>query len=66
MVEQAGGRRLWPEIRAWGEASTIYASDPDGNVFELIDAPIDEVVKTTIALYPDAKPPSADRADTDR
>src|SRR5262245_2195066 len=34
-IEAAGGRRLWPEIERWGPASTMYASDPDGNVFEL-------------------------------
>jgi catechol 2,3-dioxygenase-like lactoylglutathione lyase family enzyme len=44
-VEQAGGRRLWKELREiTPDAKVVYVTDPDGHVLELISLPIDELV----------------------
>ena len=55
-VEEAGGRGLWPEIEEWGPAHTMYCSDLDGNVFELCDAPIGEIVDILVGMYPESDP----------
>jgi catechol 2,3-dioxygenase-like lactoylglutathione lyase family enzyme len=55
-AETLGGRRLWPAIGRWGAAQTIYVADPDGNVIELIDTSIDDVVEMTHEMFPDTKP----------
>ena len=55
-VEDAGGRGLWPEIEEWGPYHTMYCSDLDGNVFELCDAPIGEIVRVLIDMYPESDP----------
>jgi catechol 2,3-dioxygenase-like lactoylglutathione lyase family enzyme len=56
-VERAGGTRFWPEIRPLDEDhEVIYVSDPDGNVIEVIDASVDEVVDILIERDPAAAP----------
>ena len=54
-VEAAGGRRRWP-IRSRGAFNVVYCDDPDGHVFELIDASMAEVVANVISLQPEAAP----------
>ena len=65
LVEQAGGRRLWPEIRAWARPARLCLrsrrkrlradrrSDRRGG-------------EDDDRVYPDAKPPSAARRETGR
>jgi catechol 2,3-dioxygenase-like lactoylglutathione lyase family enzyme len=55
-VERAGGRRLWPEIGAWGAVQVLYIADPDGNVVELLSAPVEEVAAEALRMFPDAAP----------
>jgi catechol 2,3-dioxygenase-like lactoylglutathione lyase family enzyme len=55
-VEEAGGRRIWPEIAVWGDASVIYVSDPDENVIELTDRSVSRIAELTIAQFPEAAP----------
>jgi catechol 2,3-dioxygenase-like lactoylglutathione lyase family enzyme len=55
-VELLGGRRLWPAIERWGAAQAIYVADPDGNVIELIDTSIDDVVEMTHEMFPATDP----------
>ncbi|MCW3063286.1 MAG: hypothetical protein JWN32_458 [Solirubrobacterales bacterium] len=55
-VEAAGGKRLWPGINPWGTAKVVYVLDPDGNVLELIDASMDEIVELTFETFPEANP----------
>ena len=63
-AEELGGRRLWPDVQLWGDARAIYVADPDGNVIELIDTPMPEVVRMTHQMFPrtepatDPRPPS--------
>jgi catechol 2,3-dioxygenase-like lactoylglutathione lyase family enzyme len=52
-VERRGGRRLWPQAEEWGTAKTMYAADPDGNVFELCDASLDDLVDLLRVIYRD-------------
>ncbi len=58
-VEAAGGRRLWPDINPWGTAKVIYVADPDENIIELIDAPLEKVVELTLEVFPDSNPNTA-------
>jgi catechol 2,3-dioxygenase-like lactoylglutathione lyase family enzyme len=60
-VEALGGRRLWPDINPWGDANVIYVADPDENIVELTDAPLERIVELTIAAIPEADP-DGDRA----
>jgi catechol 2,3-dioxygenase-like lactoylglutathione lyase family enzyme len=55
-VRAAGGKELWPAVTSWGDARNMYVADVDGNVIEVIDAPLEEVVATTIRLFPEADP----------
>jgi catechol 2,3-dioxygenase-like lactoylglutathione lyase family enzyme len=55
-VREAGGTELWPEIVAWGDSKNMYVADPDGNVIEVKDASLEDVVATTLRLYPAADP----------
>lgn len=60
LLEQQGGRRLWPEIvDLTDEVKVIYAADPDGNVFELINLSIDDLAKLMIEIHPEAEPARA-------
>ena len=62
-IERAGGRRLWQHAEQWGSAHTMYVADPDGNVFELCDTSLEELVDILLVLYAeeDARRPLADR-----
>jgi catechol 2,3-dioxygenase-like lactoylglutathione lyase family enzyme len=53
-VEAAGGRRVWPEVTAWGTAEIIYVADPDENVIEVTDATLDELVSLTHEAFPES------------
>jgi catechol 2,3-dioxygenase-like lactoylglutathione lyase family enzyme len=55
-VEAAGGRRLWEAVDRWGRARVIYASDPDGNVLELLDQPPGEIAAALHRWFPDSAP----------
>jgi catechol 2,3-dioxygenase-like lactoylglutathione lyase family enzyme len=55
-VEAAGGRRIWPEIAIWGDASVIYVKDLDENVIELTDRTVDRIAELTIEQFPEAAP----------
>jgi catechol 2,3-dioxygenase-like lactoylglutathione lyase family enzyme len=55
-VEEAGGRRLWPEIAQWGDASVIYVNDLDQNIIELTDRSVARIAELTIAQFPEASP----------
>jgi catechol 2,3-dioxygenase-like lactoylglutathione lyase family enzyme len=56
-VESLGGRPVRP-LADWGGANFVYCTDLDGNVFELLDSSIADTVGRTLALFPDAAPPS--------
>ena len=55
-VEKAGGRRIWPEIAVWGDASVIYVNDLDQNVIELTDRSVARIAELTIEQFPEAAP----------
>ena len=55
-VEAAGAQRLWPEPEQWGSAKTMYVEDLDGNVFELCDASLPDLVGLLVALDPTLEP----------
>ncbi len=55
-VEAAGGRRLWPEIAEWGDASVIYVYDLDENIIELTDKSVGRIAELTIEQFPEASP----------
>jgi glyoxylase I family protein len=54
-VELAGGRLLMP-VTAWGEWKLTFCADPDGNVIELADASIHDLIGPTLATFPEARP----------
>jgi len=45
-IEAAGGTRLWPRPNVIGKIRVIYTADPDGNVIELLDANLADLVST--------------------
>lgn len=55
-VVEHGGKTLWPAPVDWGGAMVIYIADPDGNVIELFDQPLQKIVDLTNDLFPDARP----------
>jgi catechol 2,3-dioxygenase-like lactoylglutathione lyase family enzyme len=57
-VERAGGKRYWPEIRNVKalDFTVIYVTDPDGHVVELIDVPVEELVRRLVAADPELAP----------
>lgn len=56
-VERAGGKRYWPEVRDMpGGFQVIYVTDPDGNVLELIDIKIDDLLDKLIEDDPASAP----------
>jgi catechol 2,3-dioxygenase-like lactoylglutathione lyase family enzyme len=55
-VEQAGGRRIWPEVSPWGTARLIYVKDPDENIIEITDKSMATIVELTLADFPHADP----------
>jgi catechol 2,3-dioxygenase-like lactoylglutathione lyase family enzyme len=50
----AGGGRVIVPVTAWDEAKICFCADPDGNVIELADAPLADLVRHTINAHPDA------------
>ncbi len=59
-VERAGGKRYWPEIRDMPAGfQVVYVTDPDGNVLELIDIRIEDLVVALNGLDPDNAPAAA-------
>jgi catechol 2,3-dioxygenase-like lactoylglutathione lyase family enzyme len=59
-VERHGGKRYWPEIRDMpGGFQVVYATDPDGNVLELIDIRIEDLIDTLNQQDPDNAPAPA-------
>ncbi len=58
-VEAAGGERYWPEVRDMDLGfQVIYVTDPDGNVLELIDVDINDLVKRLVDADPNNAPPA--------
>ncbi len=55
-VEAAGGARFWPAMGGFGRARTWYVSDPDGNLFELIDRTVWAVAGAAHDLHPAENP----------
>lgn len=55
-AESLGGRRVWPQVSRLGSAHAIYVTDPDGNVVELIDAPVSAITATFHKYFPGATP----------
>jgi catechol 2,3-dioxygenase-like lactoylglutathione lyase family enzyme len=54
-LEAAGGKRAWPEVRTMGTVHVIYATDPDGNLIEILDADAATLAEVVIAANPDAR-----------
>ena len=54
-VERAGGRLLH-SVTSWGNSKLVFCADPDGNVIEIADAPIRDLIKSTIKSFPEADP----------
>jgi lactoylglutathione lyase len=54
-VKAAGGRLIFP-ITAWGANRLTYVADPDGNVIEIADAPLEELLVGTLEQFPEADP----------
>ena len=52
-VKQGGGRLLHP-VTKWGESKLVFCADPDGNVIELADASIHDLIQATIRAFPEA------------
>lgn len=57
-IEAAGGKRYWPDVKEMEfGCKVVYATDPDGNVLEIIDLPIDELIKRLVEMDPANRPP---------
>jgi catechol 2,3-dioxygenase-like lactoylglutathione lyase family enzyme len=50
----SGGSIVFPLIE-WGEHRLCYTKDPDGNVIEISDAPLEELLVGTLELFPAAR-----------
>jgi catechol 2,3-dioxygenase-like lactoylglutathione lyase family enzyme len=50
-VEEAGGKRFWPEVQEMGPLRIIYVHDLDGNVIEVIDGTMDAVIDLARDLF---------------
>ena len=57
-VESLGGRTVQPMME-WGGATFVYCYDPDGNVFELQETSVDDIVRRTLEMFPEATPPGS-------
>lgn len=55
-AEALGGRRLWPDVDRLGSTHAIYLRDPDGNVVELLDAPVSAITAAFHKYFPGAIP----------
>jgi catechol 2,3-dioxygenase-like lactoylglutathione lyase family enzyme len=53
-VEDAGGSRIWAEPLPFNGRHIMYVSDPDGNVIELADLTMDQLVEGMVAAFPEA------------
>jgi catechol 2,3-dioxygenase-like lactoylglutathione lyase family enzyme len=54
-VEAAGGKAVRP-ILDWAGANVVFCTDPDGNVFELLDTSMAQTAERTFTLFPEARP----------
>jgi catechol 2,3-dioxygenase-like lactoylglutathione lyase family enzyme len=54
-VVEAGGRLVFA-VREWGAHHLTYATDPDGNVIEIADAPLSGLLEGTLEQFPQADP----------
>lgn len=54
-VEGNGGGRFWSEPLAMDGFTIIYVTDPDGNVIEVLDASMDELLGVMLANFPAAR-----------
>ncbi len=54
-IEQAGGRLLLP-VTDWGRYQLTFCADPDGNIIELANASIEELIAATKEAFPEARP----------
>jgi catechol 2,3-dioxygenase-like lactoylglutathione lyase family enzyme len=54
-VLEAGGQ-LIVEVRQWGAHELCFVADPDGNVIEIADAPLGELLAGTFEQFPEADP----------
>lgn len=50
-VEANGGERMWPEVVTEDELEVIFVYDPDGNVLELMNLPMDGLVEVLKRLF---------------
>ena len=48
-----GGRLIFP-ITQWGDHRLGYTADPDGNVIEIADATVFELIEATRAQFPES------------
>ncbi len=56
-IEDAGGRRYWPEVRKMDLGfEVVYATDLDGNVLEIIDIPMPDLIERLIEADPANRP----------
>jgi catechol 2,3-dioxygenase-like lactoylglutathione lyase family enzyme len=55
-AEALGAVRQWPEPVTIGGAEMVYAKDPFGNTFELMNVPGTGLVDLLLGMYPDASP----------
>lgn len=55
-VEAGGGSRVWEEPVDWNGALVCYVADPDGNVMELFDSPLEDIVEMTLGMFPESAP----------
>jgi catechol 2,3-dioxygenase-like lactoylglutathione lyase family enzyme len=46
-AEAAGGKRIWPEVLEMGPLRIVYIHDLDGNVIEIIDGTMADVITLT-------------------
>ena len=53
-VIDAGGALIFP-VTSWGEWKLTFCTDPDGNVLEIADGSIQELVRATAVDFPEAR-----------
>jgi catechol 2,3-dioxygenase-like lactoylglutathione lyase family enzyme len=53
-IVDAGGSIVFP-VKTWGRHRLTYTKDPDGNVIEVSDAPLEELLAGTLAQFPEAR-----------
>jgi len=58
-VLNAGGRRVWPEIKSIDALEFTYVADPDNAVIELVNLPMSTVAERVLEAYPEARPTGA-------